>query len=156
MKLSSKDIDLIAHSIVDQVYDNSYVEKIKTKKAANEWKEFKKSKNYKQLDKLFKTYPFVKTVNLDKTFFDWTTAASYPWEYVSSIHCNSMNDLENVFFGRIRSRTKVNFPTYSAILWTVKAQLVIECVGWKDLKNVMDKLAKSLKKELSSYKVIVD
>lgn len=153
MKLSSKDLEIVANSIVDQVYDDSYIDKIKANKADKERKDFEKTENVKQIKKLFKTYPFVDEVVLNEEFYDGTLAKKYSCSYWRE-YVKSIEQLEINFKNRVKSRVQVDFPYRSQVYADVKAQLVIECLWWKDLKEVMKSIASSVKKSLNNYKVI--
>ena len=70
MKLSQKDLEVVANAIVDQVYDENYSKNYKDKLAEIEWNKFKKDKRVKNLQKFFDENPYADSVNINKKFFE--------------------------------------------------------------------------------------
>ena len=52
MKITAKEIDLLVDSMMDKVYDRSYINEQKKKLAEKEWKETKKKTEVKEFLKL--------------------------------------------------------------------------------------------------------
>jgi tellurite resistance protein len=69
MKLSAKDLEMVATTIVDAIYDDNYVSKAKQKMSEKMWKEFKNDKKVKELKKIFEN-PDIDSLYVKKSFFD--------------------------------------------------------------------------------------
>lgn len=150
MKLSAKDLEMVANTIVDAIYDDNYVSKVKQKKSAEMWKEFKNDKKVKDLVKILDNQD-IDCVQIKNSFFDWTPAEKsfgdnsyYYWD----CYIYWLQSIENKFRERCESKMQISYPYRSQIFMDVKSQLVIECIGWKDLKKAIEGIQKEMKQKL--------
>lgn len=147
MKLSAKDLEMVATTIVDAIYDDNYVSKAKQKMSEKMWKEFKNDKKVKELKKIFEN-PDIDSLYVKKSFFDWTPAEKGGWYYSGEVRISWCNSIENVFRERYENTLSITYPCRSQVFMDVKSQLVIECIGGKDLKKAIDTIQKTMKQKL--------
>ena len=73
MKITRKEIDLLVDAIVGQIYDSDKIAKAKQKEkdelSEKAWSEFQKSKQWKQVKKIFEENPFIKDFSVDEEEF---------------------------------------------------------------------------------------
>ena len=68
MKITAKEIDLLVDSMMDKVYDRSYINEQKKKLAEKEWKETKKKAEVKEFLKLINNDYFYSIVPSTKMY----------------------------------------------------------------------------------------
>ncbi|MBO7714770.1 MAG: hypothetical protein J6S85_14425 [Methanobrevibacter sp.] len=81
MKITRKEIDLLTDAIVGQIYDSEKVAKAKQdeRDALSEkaWADFEKSKQWKQVKKIFEENEFVKDFSVDEEEFFGKAISDY-------------------------------------------------------------------------------
>lgn len=156
-KLNSKDIELLASTIMQQVYDSSIVDSLKKEQAEKAWKEFEKSRTYRDLikiiDPLFDNL-FVEYVEISNSIFKGTLA-SKTYRYNGCFEVKDADWIKNEFVRNAISVIDVDFPSYNEIYNQVKQALVVECLVWKDLQGVVEELIGSIKAKLEKTKATI-
>lgn len=149
MKLSAKDLEMVASTIVNAIYDYNYVSKTKQKMSEKMWKEFRNSKKVKELKKIFDN-PDIESVYIKNSFWEWTPAEKdfASWCYYWDCRIYWEHSIEDKFRERCESKMNIKYPCSHEILADVKSQLVIECIGGKDLKKAIDTIQKTMKQKL--------
>lgn len=83
MKITRKEIDLLTDAIVGQIYDSEKVAKARQKErdtlSKKAWAEFEKSKQWKQVKKVFEDYPFIQEFSVDEMSFFGDYICDYPY-----------------------------------------------------------------------------
>lgn len=146
MKVTSKEIRLITDAIVDQVFDQSKVSEKINSELEKSWNEFKKSKAWKDVLKLLKTWKqidsFVWIVVRDKEFF-WIKSLTWSCDYRITTEAKARDNYMN--WKRVELQKK--FPDRYAISRKVETLLTIKTLCGKDMEKIIDDIIKSIRKE---------
>lgn len=141
MKITAKEIDLLVDSMMDKVYDRSYINEQKKKLAEKEWKETKKKAEVKEFLKLINNDYFYSIVPSTKMYDTlWLKKNCYDNFY-------SRDDFEKWIISKLSQKYTVEYPTEYDIRKELKNMLVIECLWWTDLKVILWTVAKDIKKK---------
>lgn len=155
MKITRKEIDLLTEAIVGQIYNGEKVAKARQKErdtlSKKAWAEFEKSKQWKQMKKVFEDYPFIQEFSVDEEEFfgDYISDYPYKWKtyqlYRKSYEINTRNDF-------CRKAVKIDeskFPTREQVAIKVNTILTIEALGGEDIKTIVNSVANIVKKEFN-------
>lgn len=145
MKISAKEIDLLVWSLMPEIYDYDYINKVRDEKAEEAWKEFAKLPRVKEIKKILEN-PYVHTIDIKESIFD-ETPAEVKKAYVSSNYISSLQSLKNLFKWRVSGKTKVDYPDSITVESKLRTLLTIECLWGSDLKKVLGEVVKTIKKE---------
>lgn len=153
MKITRKEIDLLTEAIVGQIYDSEKIAKAKQEErdtlSEKAWADFEKSKEWKQVKKIFEEYPFVKEITVDEESFFGSFISDYPYRwktymlYRNSYETNTRTDF-------CRKAVKIDekkFPTREQVATKVNTLLTIEALGGEDIKSIVSSVADAVKKE---------
>ena len=146
MKISQREIKLIADAIVNQVYDERKINEQVRKEQEKVWKKFSSSKKWKDTLKLLKELKkldwFVSIVVKDRTFFE---VEEMCWIY--DYKFNDEDAVKNSYFAWIASRVRRKFPDRYTIVKKVETLLTIKALCWKDMEAIMNDIINTVKWE---------
>lgn len=145
MKISAKEIDLLVSSLMPEIYDYDYINKVRDEKAEEAWKEFVKLPRVKEIKKILEN-PYVHNIDIKESIFD-ETPAEVKKTYVSSNYISSLQSFKNLFKWRVSGKIKVDYPDSITVENKLRTLLTIECLWWNDLKKVLGEVVKTIKKE---------
>ena len=141
MKITAKEIDLLVDSMMDKVYDRSYINEQKKKLAEKEWKETKKKTEVKEFLKLIDNDYFYSIIPSTKMYDTlWLKKNCYDNFY-------SRDDFEKWIISKLSQKYTVEYPTEYDVRKELKNMLVIECLWGNDLKTILWTVAKDIKKK---------
>ena len=146
MKISQREIKLIAEAIVNEVYDETKINEQVVKEQEKAWKEFAASKKWKDTLKLLEQWKRIEwfegiTVK-DKTFFN---VKGMCWIYDYKIVNENM--VKNSFFSRSITSIRKKFPDRYALSKRVETLLTIKALCWKDMETIMNDIINTVKLE---------
>ena len=141
MKITAKEIDLLVDSMMDKVYDRSYINEKKRELAEKEWKETKKKVEVKEFLKLIDNDYFYSIVPSTKMYDTlWLKKNCYDNFY-------SRDDFEKWIISKLSQKYTVEYPTEYDVRKELKNMLVIECLWWDNLKEILWAVIKEIKKK---------
>lgn len=146
MKVSQREIKLIAEAIVNEVYNEQKINDQVRKEQEKAWKKFSASKKWKDTLKLLKEFRkldwFASIVVKDRTFFDIPEIC---WVYDYKI--TSEDAVKNSYFNWIASKVRRKFPDRYTVLRKVETLLTIKALCWKDMEAIMNDIIDTVKWE---------
>ena len=77
MKMTDKQLNLLADVIVKQVWDEEAYKKELNEKLEKGWQEFRKNKQYQAYLKFLKDNPQIYSISIDSSFFERYDKCSY-------------------------------------------------------------------------------
>lgn len=145
MKISQREIKLIAEAIVNEVYDETKINEQVVKEQEKAWKQFSSSKKWKDtlkiLNQLKKFNWFVSIVVSSRQFFD------IPDVYWTDYRIVNEDMVKNSYFTWIASKIKKKFPDRYTISRRVETLLTIKALCWKDMETIMNDIINTVKWE---------
>lgn len=146
MKISQREIKLIAEAIVNEVYDETKINEQVLKEQEKAWKQFSSSKKWKDTLKLLEQWKRIEwfegiTVK-DKTFFNIKEMC---WLYDYKIVNENM--VKNSYFAWSISSIRKKFPDRYALSKRVETLLTIKALCWKDMEAIMNDIINTVKLE---------
>lgn len=145
MKISAKEIDLLVSSLMPEIYDYDYINKVRDEKAEEAWKEFAKLPRVKEIKKIMEN-PYVHNIDIKESIFD-ETPAEVKKTYVGSNYISSFQAFKNLFKWKVSWKIKIDYPDSITVENKLRTLLTIECLWGNDLKQVLGDVVKSIKKE---------
>lgn len=146
MKITSKEIRLITDAIVEQVYDDSKINKQIEDELEKAWNEFAKTEQWKNTVKMLKLWR-----QLD--WFEWISVRDFEFFRLKnplsscSYKLVSEEKAKSSFKNWMRWTIQNKLPQKWAVTKKVEALLTIKTLCWKDIENIMDDIIKTIKKE---------
>jgi len=153
MKITRKEIDLLVDAIVGQIYDSDKIAKAKQKEkdelSEKAWSEFQKSKQWKQVKKIFEENPFIKDFSVDEEEFFGKAITDYYYKWKTYLfHRNTYEtSIKSDFCRRYVQIDEKKYPTRDQIATKVNTLLTIEALGGEDIKSIVSAVAKAVKNE---------
>lgn len=145
MKISQREIKLIAEAIVNEVYDETKINEQVLKEQEKAWKEFSASKKWKDtlkiLNQLKKFNWFVSIVVSSRQFFDIPEVCWIDYRITNE------DMVKNSYFNWVASKIKRKFPDRYTILKRVETLLTIKALCWKDMEAIMNDIINTVKWE---------
>ena len=146
MKISQREIRLIADAIVNQVYDETKINEQVRKEQEKAWKKFSASKKWKDtlrlLEQLRKLDWFESITVKDRKFFDIEEMC---WVYDYKI--TDEDKVKNSYFNWVASRVRRKFPDRYTVLKRIETLLTIKALCWKDMEAIMNEIVDIVKWE---------
>lgn len=153
MKITRKEIDLLTEAIVGQIYDSDKIAKAKQEErdalSEKAWAEFEKSKQWKQVKKIFEENQFVKefSVNEEEFFGKVISDYYYKWKTYRFNRDTYETNVRNDFCMRYIKIDEKKYPTKEQVATKVNTLLTIEALGGEDIKSIVGSVADAVKKE---------
>ena len=150
MKVTQKEIRLITDAIVSQVYDEQKIREKIDKKLESLWKNFSKSKKWKDTMKLFNLWQQL-------TWFKWILVNDKDFFWIPNMYGNcdyritSEAQAKTSYFNWNRANVEREFgyANKGMIVRKVETLLTVKLLcGW-DMEKVMDEIIKTIKKEFN-------
>ena len=141
MKITAKEIDLLVDSMMDKVYDKNHVTNETRKLAEKEWEKMKKKTVIKEFLKLIDNDYFYSIIPSQKIYEElWLKKNCYDNMYWK-------DSFENWVIWKLAQKYKVDYPNERDVRKELKNMLVIECLWWDNLKEVLWAVTKEIKKK---------
>ena len=153
MKITRKEIDLLTDAIVGQIYDCDKIAKAKQEErdalSEKAWAEFQKSKQWKQIKKIFEENPFIRDFSVDEEEFFGKAISDYYYKWKTYLfnRSNYEANIKNDFCRRYVKINEKKYPTREQIATKVNTLLTIEALGGEDIKSIVSSVADAVKKE---------
>lgn len=147
MRITDKQLNLLADVIVKQVFDEeAYSKQIQDELEAQRQKFRKENKDYQKFLKLLKDNPIIKGITVKSEFF-WKGNGSYYYNSYVEIRENE-NDARVAFTQRLRDAIdKPTRPDTFKIKQDVLAQLTVKALGGENVEKMIQEIAKEMKKK---------
>lgn len=146
MKISQREIRLIADAIVNQVYDETKINEQVRKEQEKAWKKFSTSKKWKDILKLLeqlRKFDWFENITVkDKKFFDIPEMC---WMYDYRI--TNEETVKNSYFNWVASSVRRKFPDRYTVSRRIETLLTIKALCWKDMEAIMNEIIDIVKWE---------
>lgn len=142
MKISRKDIDILTNAITNELYDNKKINALVDKECEDMWTKFKKTKQYKELEKVLSNENYY-WVSIYPSLLFWF------WDNYNTL-VRWVKWLENTYKNYCRSRAYKKYPTSSDVYTKVQTVLTIKALGWKNIEEIIEAVKDAVKKEFKN------
>ena len=142
MKITKKEIDILTNAITNEVYDNKKIDEQVKKECNDMWNKFKKTKQYKELEKLL-VNPNYYGISIYPSLVFWF------WDNYNTL-VRWVNGLENTYKNYCRSMVYKKYPNSWDVYVRVQTLLTIKALGWKDVETIMQEIKEIIKKEFKN------
>ena len=150
MKITKQQIELLADAILKDVYNPDNIQKEKDKLAQPYLKEFRKSKIYKDLVKIFDC-PYQINVRVFRKDFEnlipEELRSDEYFYYDEWNHC--LPDIERSFLNYINRKLWKKYPNKEEVRQTIITDLTIKSIWGDDIYKILDSIKASVKKHFS-------
>lgn len=144
MKLSKKDISLLADAILKSVWDETARAKKLEAEAEKAWQKFKKGEKRQALMKLFDENPDITAVDVLTKDFYWMER-----RYYGSTTLVRRGDNESWFTFKdiYKVCAQQQWPTEASLRKEIELELTIQAIGGGEIKDIMGAITTMLKKK---------
>lgn len=140
--ITQKQINILVDAIMKQVYDKKKLDEELEQLQEKEFKEFQKTKEYKNVVKVFEENPMIKYICVNKNYFFSNTYEYYD----TSIYANKYeNDLRNIINSKVSSEFWKKVPNDYNMRKEIEEELTIRMLGGEDVRELIADLTKQFK-----------
>lgn len=144
MKLSKKDISLLADAILKSIWDDRARAQKLEAEAEKAWQKFKKGEKWQALMKVFDENPDITAVDvLTKDFF-WMDKRYYG---TTTLVRKTENETWYAFKDIYKVYTQQQWPTENSLRQEIELELTIQSIGGGEIKDIMGAITTMLKKK---------
>jgi len=150
MKLNQKEINMLAQTLVDDIYDQNKFRELAEAEGRKAYEKFLKRKEVKEMITFLKKHEEVNYLELDSKFLwkDWSCNSC--WDFYFGYASNNLRfwlDNNNGVLTGFMNWASKKFPSRHEIERKVRTELTYRMLWGEELKDVIDWLKNSIKKE---------
>lgn len=140
--ITQKQINILVDAIMKQVYDKKKLDEELKQLQEKEFKEFQKTKEYKNIVKVFEENPMINHICVDKSYFFPNT-----YEYFdTSIYANKCeNNLRSIINSKVSNEFWKRVPNDYNLRKEIETELTIRMLGGEDVRELIADLTKQFK-----------
>lgn len=143
--ITQKQIDILVEAIVKKIYDRKKMNEELEKQQQEAITKYKKTAEYKNIEKIFKDNPMINSIDINKRYFFGETQDNN-YYFDSRILASKWEaDIERIIKDKVSSDFRRDIPEEYTIRNQVREELTIRVLGWEDIRQMMEDLTKEFK-----------
>ena len=140
--ITQKQINILVDAIMKQVYDKKKLDEELKQLQEKEFKEFQKTKEYKNIVKIFEENPMINCIGVNKNYFFPDMCVYYDTNIYASKY---ENDLRNIINSKVSNEFWKKVPNDYNLRKEIEEELTIRMLGGEDVRELIADLTQQFK-----------